>query len=117
MDGTSYAEIRHEMLDTLYSYFLQFHRKGATRPSGEEVGFVDFQYEGIYTDPQPRVMKLVVLLGISLARFPQLEERLRSEIAMILNEHSLSRMLVGMAEDDANQLRRDMDLLGLLSEI
>lgn len=114
MESWSYAEIRHSLLDALYAYFLAFHGKASTRPAGEEIGYVDYQFENVYTELPTRVMKLVVLLAISGGRFPDQEAKLRSDIALLINEYGLADIIGELEKGDADDLRNDMRQLGLV---
>jgi hypothetical protein len=112
MVTTSYAEIRHCLLDALYAYFLSFHGEIASRPSGEEIGYVDYQFDNVYTEPHTKLMKFVVLLVISGGRFPEQEEGLRSKVTMLIDEHGLSNLRRALTMPDADDLLNDMRQLG-----
>jgi hypothetical protein len=112
MVTASYEEIRHRLLDTLYAYFLSFHGNIASRPPGEEVGYLDHQFENVYVEPHAKLMKFVVLLVISGGDFPEQEERLRSNMTKLMEEHGLSNLWGGLTTQDAEDLISDMRLLG-----
>jgi hypothetical protein len=79
------------------------------------MGYVEYQFEGIFCTPAEEFMMSVILLVLSGGWHPQQDTILRQKITSQIAEFGLGRLLSDISTGESEQLRSDLEVLKLVS--